>query len=164
MDWIEVKSIAVGYVKKYRYIVLVLLAGIALMLLPCEETPEPEINVESVTDDENISLQDSLSCILSKISGAGECQVLLTQAKGEEILYQTDDDTSAENLRRDTVLITNENRTENGLIRQVISPTYRGAVVLCRGADNASVRLSIVEAVKSATGLTADHITVLKMK
>jgi len=41
---------------------------------------------------------------------------------------------------------------------------YRGAVVVCQGGDNASVRLAVVEAVSNATGLTSDRITVLKMK
>ena len=55
-------------------------------------------------------------------------------------------------------------RNETGLIRQIIPPVYRGAVVLCQGAENANIRLQIVEAVKSVTGLSSDHITVLKMK
>jgi stage III sporulation protein AG len=43
-------------------------------------------------------------------------------------------------------------------------PAYLGAVVVCRGADNAAVRLQIVEAVSVFTGLGADKISVNKMK
>ena len=58
----------------------------------------------------------------------------------------------------------NIRRADPGLVRQVNPPEYLGAVVLCQGADNPSVKLSIVEAVSKATGLTTDRITVLKMK
>ena len=43
-------------------------------------------------------------------------------------------------------------------------PVYKGAVVVCEGADHASVKLNIVQAVSSLTGLGSDKITVLKMK
>jgi len=49
-------------------------------------------------------------------------------------------------------------------VQQVNPPTYLGAVIVCQGADSASVRLAIVSAVGSVTGLSTDKITVLKMK
>ena len=55
-------------------------------------------------------------------------------------------------------------RTETGLVRQTLEPIYRGAVVLCDGADQSGVRLAIVNAVSSVTGLGADRICVLKRK
>lgn len=41
---------------------------------------------------------------------------------------------------------------------------YTGAVIFCHGADSASVRLKIVEAVSVYTGLSSNKIKVLKMK
>lgn len=38
-----------------------------------------------------------------------------------------------------------------------------GVVVVCRGAENARVRLDIIQAVSSYTGFTSDKITILKM-
>jgi stage III sporulation protein AG len=49
-------------------------------------------------------------------------------------------------------------------VRQVIPPKYQGAIIVCQGAEKATVRLQVVEAVVNVTGLTADKITVLKMK
>ena len=102
--------------------------------------------------------------MLSRLYGAGEVEVLLTQACGEETIYQTDDNQSREDFRTDTVIVTNQDRKETGLVKQVNAPIYLGAIVLCQGADSPQVKLSIVEAVSSATGLTSDRITVLKMK
>ena len=166
MDWVNVKSRGLEGLKKYKYILVVILAGIFLLALPEKNTQIPQtIQTETVTEP---SLQESLSKLLSKIEGAGRVEVLLTQAEGSKTLYQTDEDRSAGETtmerRQKTVLVTNSAREETGLIRQINPPTYQGAVVLCQGGDNAGVKLAIVEAVANATGLTTDKITVLKMK
>lgn len=41
---------------------------------------------------------------------------------------------------------------------------YSGAVILCQGANDAAVRLQIVEAVSAFTGMGSNRIIVLKMK
>ena len=93
---------------------------------------------------------------------------MLTEALGEEIIYQTNDDISngdtSSSSRGDTVTITDSERNENGLVRQQNPPKYMGAIVVCQGGDNATVRLAIIEAVSNVTGLGADKISVLKMK
>lgn len=166
MDWVTDKSRIAAYIKKYRYILLILLVGIFLMMLPAQE--EKEVVPVTTQPQAEPDLQDSLAAILSQIAGAGKVQVLLTQAAGEQTIYQTDEDIdtgeNTSDIRRETVLVTNSNREETGLVRQVNPPVYQGAIVLCQGADNASIKLSIVEAVMSVTGLTSDRITVLKMK
>ena len=139
---------------KYRYVLLVALAGLALMLLPGGgEAAEP---VPTVAAEE--SLEARLEAILSRIDGAGEVKVLLTEEQGGEVLYQTEGEDGK------TVLISGADRSESGLVRTTQPPSYRGAVVVCRGADSAAVRLAVVEAVANATGLGTDRITVLKMK
>ena len=139
----------------------VLLAGIVLMLLPAQkETPA----AQPVPTQPETTLQESLTEILSMVSGAGEVRVLLTEAAGEETVYQLDEDSDDSGLRRETVLVSDTNREKAGLVRRVNGPEYLGAVIVCQGADSAAVRLAIVEAVKSATGLSSDRISVLKMK
>ena len=109
-------------------------------------------------------LQTGLEEILSQIQGAGRVQVLLTQREGERTVYQTDEDSTSSGIRSDTVLLNGSDRSQTGLVQQVNPPTYLGAVIVCQGADSASVRLAIVSAVGSVTGLSTDKITVLKMK
>ncbi len=106
--------------------------------------------------------------ILSKVTGAGEVEVLLTVSAGEETIYQTDCQTDSsgdsENRHCDTVMITDANRNETGLVRQIFPATYQGAIIVCRGADSPAVRFAIVEAVSKLTGLSSNQISVLKMK
>lgn len=168
MDWLELRNKGLTTLKKYKYMILAILAGILLLSFPEQQsnTEEKDANVMDISCQQ--TLEDNLSQILGMMEGAGRVEVLLTQEKGEEFLYQTDDAlTSGEysqDHRKSTVLISGDNRAETGLLRQRNPPVYLGAIVLCQGADKASIRLAIVEAVTDATGLGSDRITVLKMK
>lgn len=166
MDWVTAKRSAMEYIQKYRYVLLLLLIGVFLMNIP--ESEKDVIKTDAIVAETEPSLQESLEEILGNIAGAGKVAVLLTEASGTETVYQTDEDISVEetssDIRRETVLTTDTNRNETGVVRQINPPIYRGAIILCQGADSANIRLSIVEAVMSVTGLTSDRITVLKMK
>lgn len=166
MDWIAHTNTGISILKKYRYALLAILAGILLLTFPGQKPDSPEESVQKKETEETLEVQ--LAQILSLIHGAGRVDVLLTPLKGEETVYQTDEDISSgehtADQRSDTVLITGEGRLETGLVKQINPPVYRGAVIVCQGAGNPQVRLSVVEAVMSVTGLTSDKITVLKMK
>lgn len=166
MDWVTWKQSGITHLQKYKYVLLILLLGIFLMVLPEGKASEPPAAQPQETA--QLSLQESLTQILSRVEGAGRVEVLLTEAAGPRSIYQTDEDASrsgdSEDIRRDTVLVTDASREEGGLVQQVLPPTYQGAIVLCQGADDARVRLAIAQAVMSVTGLRSDKITVLKMK
>ena len=154
--------------KKYKYAVLVLLIGLGFMLIPAGRENSDESNKHSIQETTLPSTEEKLEQILSKIQGAGEVDVLLTQAKGERVQYHTDmdasDSESASSNRVTTVVITDAQRNESGLVVQIEPPVYMGAIVVSKGADDPSVKFAIVEAVSKVTGLGANQITVLKMK
>jgi stage III sporulation protein AG len=165
MDQLSTRERIAELFRKYRYGILIVLLGIILMCLPSIDKDTTEDTQSAATQNQkDSSLEEALGSILSQIKGAGKVEVLLTEAKGSETMYQSDSLTDSETDRNDTVIISGADRTQTGLIRQVNPPRYLGAIVVCQGADNAQVRLAIVQAVISVTGLGADHITVLKMK
>ena len=145
------------FLKSNWYVIVIIALGIFLLLFPSGSSTPKETTVATQP---KMDLQQELSQILSKIQGVGDVQVLLTVAEGERFVYQTDESGAS----IDTVIISDENRVESGLICQVIPPTYRGAIVVCQGADRPEVQLRVVEAVSKVTGLGADRIVVLKMK
>ena len=158
-----------NFIKKYRYVILVLLCGLVLMLIPDFSGSETETNiVENTILPEVRSLGSELEEILSYVDGAGTVKVLVTTAQGEEILYQTDSELytsdKEQSQKSNTVLITGSDKVQSGLISRVDPPRYLGVIVLCQGAGSSAVRLAIVDAVAKATGLGADSISVLKMK
>ena len=168
MDRNTVKSKLLEAVKKYRYAAIIVLIGILLMIFPTNtqktEQSQPVTNEQIPVT----TLEERLSQLLSHVSGAGKVKVILTLSSGEETLYQTNDDIHAQGedttSKTSTVTVTDSQRNESGLIRQINPPIYRGAIIVCQGADDAAVRLALVEAVGKATGLGADRISVLKMK
>lgn len=156
----------VKMLKKYRYPALILLVGICLMILPTQKE-EKVSTVTEATAQERL-LEERLEEILSGMEGVGQVDVLLSLSKGESIVYQTDEDTrrsdSDQTDQITTVTVSQSDRTEIGLVRQIDPPEYLGAVIACQGASNANVRFAVVEAVSKATGLGADRIAVVKMK
>lgn len=163
MEQLKITDKVKALFHKYKYILLVIAVGIVLMLWPGKnETNETE-QIANPSESQS-QLETQLETILCKIKGAGRVEVMLTTARGEETVYQLDSDQSDNQTRQDTVIISDGQRSQNGLIAQINPPIYQGAIIVCDGADNSTVRLAIVEAVSKATGLGASSISVLKMK
>lgn len=160
MDISKIRLKASDFVKKYRFPLIVLLLGIGLMAIPKRNTIEKQTpnTVLSEPADQTADLER----ILSHIDGVGKVKLMLTMDTGQITVYQSDK--SDGGLRQETVIITDSDRNQQGLIQHIRYPKYRGAVVICQGAADPAVRLAVVEAVADATGLGADRISVLKMK
>lgn len=164
MDRIQLKKKCISLVQKYKYVALVLIVGIALMLIPGQKKAQETTSSsqEAVCQPD---MEQRLAQILSQIDGAGKVAVFVSVEEGELVVYQQDEDVNADGSGRyDTVTVTDSNRTQSGLVQQVIPPKYQGVIVVCQGAQKASVRLNIMEAVARVTGLGTDRISVLKMK
>ena len=140
---------------KFKYPVLILLLGVLLLLLPrpSGREAEPEATAPAVEERSTLAVEETrLANLLSRIQGAGAVEVMLSLKSGEQIHYQTD-----------TQLQTGGS-TEESLRQEVTAPTYQGAIVVCQGADDPGVKLALVQAVASVTGLGTDQITVVKMR
>lgn len=148
---------------KYKFVLLILCLGLLLMLLP-SKNDSPQIEQIPMAEEQTVDISDRLQQILAAVDGAGRVEVMLTQSAGEEMVYQTDMDVTGEDSRQDTVIVTDGDRTQNGLIKQVNPPVYQGAIIVCQGADSAAVRYAVIDAVSKVTGLGSDKIAVLKMK
>ena len=166
IDW---KNGITEAVRKYKYVWIVLLIGILLMLIPGPVDREAETQIqitEKVQTQEDMEIR--LESLLSEVAGAGQVRVLLSVSQGEQTIYQTDCSYSQgqnnTDSRTQTILITDSQRNETGLVHQRIPPKYLGAIILAQGADEPVVKLAIVEAVGKITGLGADRISVLKMQ
>ncbi len=160
---------------KFKFPILILLLGLLLLLLPGKSSPkaaepETESNVDVQT---SLTIQENaLAELLSQIRGAGSVQVMLSLKSGEQVLYQSDTQLQTnsgdteESVRQEdsTVLLSKGSGNQSALVRQVVAPVYQGALVVCQGADDPVVKLALVQAVSSVTGLGTDQITVVKMK
>lgn len=166
MEMIFRSNKMIALVQKYKYLILILLIGVILMMIPVNHKEyAKEI---SVTTETKYDITQELENILSQIEGAGEVKVMLTIKSSEETVYQSDRDIDQSNQssseHRETVVISDSDRNESGLVKQIHSPVYMGAIILSQGANDPAIRLQIAEAVSKITGLGVDKIAILKMK
>lgn len=148
---------------KYKYAVLILLIGLALLLIPEKQTNGQKADpAEPVAAAQEALTPEMIAQFLESVEGAGKVKVLLSTGAGEETIYQTDTDDDGGAVS--TVIVTDSERNEGGLIRQINPAAYKGAVVICQGADSPAVRLAVTQAISKITGLGTDAICVLKMQ
>ena len=162
MDLIKSKGAFKALVKRYRGVLIVILAGVLLMGIP----ERPRAEDPSVPDLPPPDFQQSLEDLLSEIEGAGKVRLLLSEEVGAMTIYEHNENRNGNgsDLRKDTVIIQDRERGQQGLVRQVAAPKYRGAVVVAQGAEDPKVKLSLVNAVSRAAGIRSDRISVIKMK
>lgn len=178
-NWSETLRRQLGRLGKFKYPLLVLLLGLALLAIPvrrdeAEAAPDPaaELAADPAAGDDAIRrLEQRLGDLLSQMEGAGRVEVALEYAAGPRTVYQTD---TSQEVRTDAegketrvqveTVLTSGGSSQGAVAVQTMEPSFRGAVVAAQGADSAAVQLDLVNAVASLTGLGADDITVIKMK
>lgn len=158
--------------ERYKYVVAVVLVGAVLLLWPSgeksEAAAEPTPQTQTVRTEQE--LERALEEILSTISGVGETRVLLTLesdgqrqlAQDTELSYSGDTNAPDDYSRRSETVVVDSGSGDEAVVTGRTYPTYRGALVVCRGGDRAEVQLSVTKAVAALTGLAADRITVAK--
>lgn len=126
------------------------------------------------------STQKNLKQILSKIEGVGKVEVLITYSESSQVVAmynetykesQTEEgDTNGgtrviQEVSKDKEIIYQE---ENGekvpITEKIVMPKMEGALIVAEGANNASVKANIIQAVEALTGLATHKIQVLEMK
>ena len=154
--------------KKYRLVLLIMLAGLILMILPSGNETAKEV---AAAGEELYSLkqtQQNMEAILSHIDGVGRLELMLTLKNSSQLQLAEDKDRAASGneveVHQEMVTINRGSGYEEVVITQRIYPAYQGALVVCQGADNAAVRLAVIEAVAALTGLSSDRISVVKWK
>ena len=151
--------------KKYKYVGLVVLAGILLMLLPGKKTA-----AQTQESGGSFSLEDTerrMEELLGRMDGVGRVQVMLTLRSGETLSLAEDSSAtrgSGGDVRQDSQVLTVNRGSgwQEALVTRQDYPVYQGAVVVCQGAGSSAVRLAVTEAVAALTGLSTEKITVVQ--
>ena len=165
------KEKLISYVKKYRYVALVVLAGVVLMLLPSGKGEQQTSSDQPVNVSEAYSLAETekrLEQLLGRIRGVGQVQVMLTLKSGSSLQLAENRSTSLRDTEdrqdRDVVTLNRGSGYEDVVLTEQTYPVYQGAVVVCQGAGDSGVNLAVIQAVSVLTGLGSDKITVVQWK
>ena len=149
-----------AFAAKYKYVLIILLVGLVLLLLPTGSREKAKTAqaaaVSEQTQTQTIQAEEQrLTQLLQQINGAGQVQVLLSYRCSAERELATDD-------AGEPTIISAGGGAQEAVELKTVSPQYLGAVVVCDGADSPQVQLAVTQAVAQFTGLSTDHISVLR--
>lgn len=138
----------------------VLVVGCLLLLLPVGGNIELE-QVHSDTE-EDFALEQferRLEQAIARINGAGETHVVLSLSSGSRRILAQDRQQGSSGSSLETVTVGGS--AERAVVPiQTVAPEFRGALVVCQGADDSQVRLEVTKAVCVLTGLGTDCVCV----
>ena len=153
----------------YKYVLIVVAAGILCLVWPGGGQAEEPDRTESVSLDLE-AVQAEMEEILSAIEGAGELRLMLTvdagprrQLAGDTSLSYSGAVEAPEDYQRtNQPLVLSGGGAEEVVVTEEVYPTFRGALVVCQGAGDPAVKLTVTEAVSALTGLGSDRICVVQ--
>ena len=151
--------------ERYKYAAAAAAVGILLLALPTGHSKD-----RSQSTQELPSLEREMEEILSEISGVGQVKVLLSVdsdgerelARDTEVRYSGDAAAPEDYSRTSSTVLLEGDTGDESLVVRTHYPTYRGALVVCSGGNDAVVRLTVTQAVMALTGLSSDRVTVAK--
>lgn len=156
---------------KYRAVLIVLLAGVLLLASGGRGVKEETVASDTSAGPAAFDLaafEQVLCDKLAAVDGVGRVELMLSLEESGEAVYavntrQTTGMDSSQSYESDLTILSDGSYGEKPVTVKNLLPTFRGAVVLCDGADNAQVRLAVTQAVSTVCGIGSDKVTVLKM-
>lgn len=125
-----------------------------------------ENSTQTTSDDmEYVSnLENKLCNVLSKISGVGDVNVIITLKSGFSYEYATNSeiknivsgDTQTTTTTTNIILVSGQ-----PVVVKENYPVIKGVVVVAKGAENIQVKMAILEAVETVLEIDQNEITVL---
>ncbi len=165
------------FITKYKYVIIVAVVGLLLISFPTGKREESPASSNGELSDFSLEeFEKRVENVLRSCNGVGRAEVMLSIKSGAERVYAQEEsystgrqergessDESEDSDKKPSILSVGSGKEEPVLIKQVY-PKFRGAVIVCDGAENIKVCSEVTAAVASLTGLTVDKISVIKMK
>ena len=145
---------------KYKYLILIALVGVIMIMIPTSgagEATSAKASAGIEAPEFSLSAEEKrLENALESVEGVGDVRVVLSLRGGveREVIPGRDG----------ALVVSAGSGAQTAVERRFIYPEYLGALIICGGADMPPVKLDIIRAVQSVTGLGSDKITVIKMK
>ena len=172
--------------KRVKLIVALGVIGIALILLS-DILPEGKKSGEPVQAEQTDfyavadALEERLTGIISGIEGVGKAKVLVTLESGVRYVYAQETKTSSDcssdggagqeqktrssgSAEEKYIFVEDENGRRRALLITTVEPVVKGVVIICEGADNAKVKLRVMNAVTVVLGISSARVSIEKME
>jgi stage III sporulation protein AG len=167
-DLISKQNARVGKsLERYKWVLLVIVVGLVLLALPSgapTQLSQEHSRNQGPSAFDLAALEEKFSKALSEISGAGEVTVVLSVKTGTQQILAEDSEYAEKDQEVEestkTVVLSKGSGVQEAVTLQEIYPQFQGAVIICSGGDNPTVRLKLTEACSALTGLGADKISI----
>ena len=169
----ELKSF-LDFIKKYKYVLAVVIAGMIFMNFPSGTKSEISGNESCETEFDINEFEARIEKTLAVCEGVGRVKVVLSVDSGPENIYEKDAKKSLREQREGVVvesdseakpsILSEGSGKESPIKIKEMYPKFRGALVVCDGANDAGVRRIVVDSISALTGLKSDGISITKMK
>jgi len=169
-----------------KIIVAVGLAALLLIALsemrpPAKKSIEqiPQINAFDAATYAR-SLEERLEEIVSNISGAGRCKVMVTLQSGTEYIYASEEKNSSDSTQQsgsggqqssgirqnsqNSLIVIRGADGEEALVRTELMPKVGGVAVLCEGAGSPETERRILSAVTTVLGISGRRVCITLLK
>lgn len=192
MDTKQIKNMFSGKRKVENLVVLLILSIIIVIAINYIwkddkknsnekfETREQNEVVQVSTNTQENSLEEKLEKILSKITGVGEVKVLITYSESSTLIPIYDENKKTSNTtenddsggtrtieetdnQKQVIYKENTDGSKEPVTQSIIQPKIEGAIVVAKGADDATVKAKIIQAIEAATGIATHKIQVFEM-
>ena len=148
-----------------------------------ETNSNKKLATQTLETSNNSTTQNELSMqleeILEKIDGVGKVKVLITYSQTNEIIPMYNEETSQKDTEENDTsggtrkvietdvskeIIYEENSgSKEPITKSIISPKIEGAIITAQGANNATTKANIIQAVEAVTGIASHKIQVFTM-
>ncbi len=171
MERKDKKEVLTRLWNQYKGVVFMLAVGLLLLSWPAKEQSEQQETTEMPAEWETLEETEArMERLLKQIKGVGNLTLMLTLESGArqqltvdtELAYRGETAAPDEYSRKTETVIISTDQGDAPVVAYKVSPVYRGAVVVCQGAENAGVRLAVTQAVAALTGLGSDRIVVIQ--
>lgn len=125
-------------------------------------------------------METKLETILSNMNGVGKVKVLITYLESSEVVAMYNENsknskveekdsgggtrtTTQQDIQKD-IIYQEESGEKVPITQKVVSPKIEGAIITAQGANSATVKNDIVQAVEAVTGLASHKIQVFEMR
>lgn len=164
LHWPEVGERGRSLWKRYGPLLLIAALGAVLMAVPTGRGGEEAAAQSEGQEFDLEGFEEKLARTLSRISGAGEVEVVLSLDSGGRRVLAQDVKQEGERITRDTVTLNRGSGGQSVVPLQTDAPRFRGALVVCPGGGDPQVRLELLKAVSALTGLGADRVCICQSK
>ena len=154
-------------------ILLIFLSG----YLPGDSGEEQEVQLAaaaSETERYAQELEQKLADIVSRISGAGRAEVLVTMERGSQTVYAREEKRTAqsaggsgsglgnESSETKYILVRDADGSEQALAVMEVEPVVKGVIIVCQGGNNPTVQQNIINAVTTALDISSARVCVVQ--